>query len=210
MRTVRAELAKLRAKHPKLGEFKWIYVTGKTPLTAYGDLVDLFFHSPAAQYLSFNCIVVRRADDPSDRMKKLGKDVGFYKTYFTLLRYRLAGDNHVRLDHRSSPRAHPEADVARCLNAIAKRDGLAFKVLSCAAPCSKSEDLLQLADVLCGAVAWAWNGKPSTCGAKPALHQHICNHLKWATLENRETALAAVKFNVWRYRPKKKAGAPTT
>ena len=106
--------------------------------------------------------------------------IGFYKAYFTLLRYRLAGDNHVRLDHRTSPRSHPEGDVGRCLNAIAKRDRLAFRVLLCTAPSSKSEDLLQLADIFCGAVGWAWNGMDSICGAKPILHERICKHLKWA------------------------------
>ena len=179
-----------------------LQVSAKAPLTAYSDLVDLFFQSDAARFLAFKCLVVRRSDDPSDSLPKLDKD-------YRLLQGVLHA-SAVPLDHRTSPRSHPEGDVGRCLNAIAKRDRLAFRVLLCTAPSSKSEDLLQLADIFCGAVGWAWNGMDSICGAKPILHERICKHLKWATLEKRATGLAAEKLNVWLYRPRpaNKAGRP--
>ena len=102
---MRAEFRQLRTKHPGISELKWSRVSGKQPYTVYTDLVDLFSKSPAAPFLEFKCIVVRRSDDPSDILDKHEKDVGFYKAYYTLLRWRLAGgsDNHILVDKRQGP-----------------------------------------------------------------------------------------------------------
>jgi hypothetical protein len=205
LRDVRAAFTDLRRRHPTITEMKWSYVTGKTPLTIYTDLITLFFHSPVSHLLSFKCLVVHRGEDPSRKLGKVGMDVGFYKAYFTFLKWRLApgSTNHLRLDKKSSPRPSPEDDLAYCLNcARTPQRGDPFVVASCLAVSSKSEDLVQLADVLCGAVGWAWNGMQSTCGAKPILHQQIVTALGWPTLANRQTSGAATKFNVWRYRPR--------
>lgn len=204
---VRATFAELRAKHPTFREFKWSYVTGRVPLTAYVDLIDLFFRSDVAPLLTFNCLVVHRHDDISRLTDKEGKDVGFFKAYWLLLYYRLGrgSDNHLVIDERSSPRAGPEHDLARCLNSASLRDmpRQPFRVLSSRMKRSHDEDLLQLADVLCGAVGWAYNGMRSTCGAKPILHTMIANCLKVPTLRGYSTAATRPKFNVWLYQPKK-------
>lgn len=203
MRTVRAVFQQLRAVHPSIGEYKWTYVTGRQPLTAYCDLVDLFFDSPAAEFLSFKCIVIRHDHDRSGALDKVGRDLGFYKAYFTLLSWRLApgSTNHIRLDRRSSPRADPEAELARCLNAAATRDmSSPFSVDSCRGVSSKAEDLIQLADVLCGLVGWAWNGQQSTCGAKPIFHKLVCKKLNRISIKC-TTPASSKKFNVWQYTP---------
>lgn len=203
MRDVRAALKGLRAKHPTIGELKWSYVTGKQPFTVYVDLMNLFFDSPVAKLLSFNCILVERGDDPARNLDKIGKDLGFYKAYYTLLHWRLAhgSHNYISLDERSSPRAHCEDELMSCLNnASASRHDSPYTVVTCRGVRSKHEDLIQLADVLCGVVGWAWNGMASTCGAKTGLHAHITKALGWATLRT-STSGRATKFNVWRYRP---------
>lgn len=207
MRAVRGAFRELRERHPTIRELKWEYVTGTAPMTVYRELIDLFFSSPVADLLSFKCLVVQRGDDASRTLDKVGKDIGFYKAYYTLLRHRLAAGstNHVRLDGRSGPRSDAEGELAKCLNnASASQMWTPFTVASCAAVSSKSEDLIQLADVLCGAVGWAWNGMQSTCGAKPLLHAQITTALRWSTLVSRETGRAEPKFNVWRYRPQGK------
>lgn len=79
-----------------------------------------------------------------------------------------------------------------------------YHVLSCVAVRSHAEDLVQLADILCGVVGWSWNAMKSASNAKPQFHQYVCNRLRTPTLANWETPQRAVPFNVWRYRPKKK------
>ncbi|MFL5561290.1 MAG: hypothetical protein ACJ79K_07450 [Gemmatimonadaceae bacterium] len=185
---------------------KWSYVTGREPYRWYYDLIDLFFSGPAAPALSFKCIVIASADDPSKPLGKIGRDEGFYKAYYTFLRHRLAKGHeyHVRLDEKPSPRAEPEALLGEYLNKAAQGDPNGAKVLTCKGMCSKTDDLLQLADVLCGCLGWAWNGRQSTCGAKPLLEAYIAKAGGFADMGNCETSSSAAKFNVWRYRPKRK------
>lgn len=206
MRLVRTAFKDLRAKHPKMGEFKWEYVTGKAPLRAYSDLIDLFFSSEAGRLLCFKSLVVARADDASLGSGKHERDLGFYKAYFVLLRYRLwtGADHHVRLDEKSGPRAAAAAELMQCLNRAATRDLKApYRVLTCRHESSKNEDLLQLADVLCGALGWAWNGRKSTCGAKPILHDQIAAYVGVKSLDRYSTWGSAPKYNVWHFQPRK-------
>jgi hypothetical protein len=207
LRDVRAAFAAFRTKHAKYGEMKWTDVKGKQPYTLYVDLVDLFFTSSVAKHLSFKCLVVAKGDDPSRGSGKIGRDLGFYKAYYTLLRHRIERGSHchITLDERSSPRADCESDLMSCLNTASARDhDRPYTVKTCRGVSSKADDLIQLADVLCGAVGWAWNGMRSTCVAKPALHAQIVAGLGWRTLERQSTTPGHAKFNVWHYQPRKR------
>jgi hypothetical protein len=108
------------------------------------------------------------------------------------------------VDEKPSPRPEPEAELGRCLNSAGQYEPIPWRVLSCRSMVSQQEDLIQLADVLCGALGWAWNGKQSTCGAKPILADQIASGLGWDVLEGKETYRGERKFNVWRYRPRMK------
>jgi hypothetical protein len=175
-------------------------------MTAYCDLIDLFYHSDVAPVLSFRCLVVAKSDDVSQTAGKTEKDLGFFKAYYTLLSKRLkpGTDNHITIDERTSPRPRAVEELGERLNWTGGREKPPFRVASCKMARSKDDDLLQLADVLCGAVAWAYNGMQSTCGAKPILHERMCRAMNWITLEKCETDAKAPKFNVWPYRPRKR------
>ena len=205
MRVIRAELARVRNAHPRTQEFKWNSVRGKRRRHAYHDFAQVFFNGPAAAFLSFKCLVVHRNNDPSSVLDSEGRNLGFYKAYHTLLKYRLEPGNRyrIRLDRRTGPRVDPEAEVADHLNKSCCGWEPPAEVLSCVGVESHTEDLVQMADLLCGAVGWAWNGRRSGPPAKVILAQDIAASLKWKEL-TRETAGSATKFNVWRYRPKRK------
>jgi hypothetical protein len=88
-----------------------------------------------------------------------------------------------------------------------------FSVLTCVTEHSHKEDLLQMADIFCGVVGWSWNAMKSTRPAKQALHDHLCEKMKWGRLGKVTTSKSAKPFNVWRYTPKpkkKEVGASTT
>lgn len=203
IRKVREAMRELRAKHPKAREFKWSEVHGREPYRSYADLVSIFFQGTAAQHLSFKCLVVRKQDDRSRTNDKSGRDLGFYKAYHLLLKHRLRPGcrYRIRLDKRTGPRRDAEQSVADCLNAEMRWWNPPSEVKSCVGICSKSDDLMQMADILCGAVAWDWNGRKSLAPAKVALADQIIAALEWPDLA-RETNGTAEKFNVWRYRPR--------
>lgn len=213
MPKVRAALKALRDRHPKLvdaegrpHELKWTKVTGKQPLSIYTQLIDLFCIGPAAKFLRFNCYVTAREVDPNRFADEATKELGFYKAYYTFLLWRVqwGHDYHIRLDRRDSPLSEPEKEVGRRLASAGKSEAIPWKILSCDACDSKGDDIMQLADVLCGAVAWAWNDKQSTCDAKAKLYEHILIRLKWRgrsrTLK-RQTRSGNSKFDIWKYRP---------
>ena len=202
---VRSALAKVRAEHPKVREFKWSSIRGKRPRRSYHDLVKVFFEGPAANHLAFKCLVVHKDDDSSQVLDSHGRDLGFYKAYHLLLKYRLEEGcrYRIRLDKRTGPRPNAEQQVAECLNAECCHWTPPAEVLSCVGLESHMDDLMQLADVLCGAVGWEWNCRPSVAPAKVALAEYVARQLRWKDMK-RETAGSAAKFNVWRYRPKKK------
>lgn len=202
MRAVRAEMTELRKRHPRFGEFKWKRNSGSKLMTAYCQLVDIFFNSAVADSLRFNCMVIRNSDDRGDRDGAAGRDASFYKSYYLLLHHRMAPDavHHVRLDHRSSVEKDPERTLMECVNSAGWKLGAHdTRVMSCRSQDSKDEDLLQLADVLCGCVGWAWNGRDTSSAAKSGLESHICAYLGWPTLHMRSTHAKAPKFNVWKY-----------
>lgn len=206
MRAIRATFRELRAKHPAVDEIKWNKVRGKKPGPIYNDVVEMFFNSPVAPLLTFNCLVVAEDDDISAGTGAVGRDVGFYKAYYILLKHRLqSGTNHhVRIDEKGGPRLAPVEELRDCLRSVSLRERLGFSVESCLPDRSIDEDIMQLADLLSGAVGWAWNGMGTTCGAKPLLHNHICRYLPVNSLSGYATAKVAPKFNVWRFRPHKK------
>lgn len=204
LRTVRQEFARLRRQHPGMRELGWSCISGRKLFTVYRDLTELFFASEAAQYLSFNCIVVQKHEDPSYSLNREGRDQGFYKAYWTLLTHRLkAGcDHHVRLDEKTSPSPRPAEVLRRALNGTARAQG---QVLSCHQISSAKEDILQLADVLCGAVGWIWNGRSTTSPAKREMGELLASHLPWwRSSAPIESSKYESKFNVWRYRPRAK------
>lgn len=206
LREVRAAFRDLRGQHPKAGELRWGKVDGKVPWQAYYDLIDLFTVGPAARHLTFKCIVVDREDDASHRHGVRERDLGFYKTYWTLLSHRLRPSctYHIRLDRRSSPRSRePEQELQARLNKTGFERGALWDVATCRGECSKQEDLLQLADVLCGVIGWAWNDRRSTCAAKPLLEKHIAQRLNFPHM-GISTSMSATKVNIWKYLPKRR------
>jgi hypothetical protein len=124
------------------------------------------------------------------------------KTFFVLFKNRLppGSTSIIALDERPGLRPGAEEQLRSCLNGAGARVSPSFTVTGCYAVCSRSEDLVQLADLLCGAVAWDWNGRPPRNGAKQQAHGLICKHLGSTTL-HRET-YRDPKFGIWRYRPR--------
>lgn len=205
MTVVRTELARIRSEYRTgggHGEIKWSGIRGKRLRPRVAGLLKMFFEGPAAAYLRFDCIVVQHSEDQTYGTCAETRDLGVYKTFFVLLKNRLpsGSSSTIVLDERPGLRVGAEEQLRECLNAAGARSAPPFAVSACLAADSRMEDLIQLTDLLCGAVAWDWNGRPARVKAKHQLHGLICQKLGCTTLR-RET-YRDPKFGLWRYRPR--------
>jgi hypothetical protein len=200
----RAVFTSFRARHPALSEFKWEYVSGSKPLGAYEQLVDLFLEDRVAAGMGFMCMVSALAEDPNRHSDKVGRDLGFWKAYYTFLANRMEpGCSYNIVVHRKDgPRPNAVAELERYLKYFAASLTPPSHVLSCKSYAAKEHTLLQLADVLSGAVGWEWNAhnrQPNASNAKRLLHGRIVGGLRGRSLK-RITRASERQFNVWRWK----------
>jgi hypothetical protein len=201
MEVVRGELARLSPAPRRKGELKWRGLRGNRLRYRPQGFINLFFEGLARQFLSFDCIVVRHGADQAYGASAATRDLAVYKTWYTLLNNRLpAGSNSIiTLDERRI-RPGAEGELRTCLNYAGAWRSPAFTVTACHAVSSHSEELIQLTDLLCGAVAWDWNGRPHRNKAKRDAHKLICDHLGKNTL--RRATFRDPKFGIWLYQPR--------
>lgn len=171
--TAGANETMLACRPPELNEFgelKWIKVsTAKFP--AYRRVIEAFFRNPMLRPLEFHAVIIDTSRLNHRKFNQGDREIGFSKEIFQLCRKigRLyPGTFHVYLDRRETTET-PEK-VRLILNRSAKRDGdkrdWPFRRMQFRN--SKAVPLLQLADIFCGAIAYALNGHALVPGASPA------------------------------------------
>lgn len=150
----------LQARHAARGEFGWSKVApGKADF--FAELIALFLDEPS---LRFRCLVTDRTALKHDLFNDGDKELGFYKLYYQMLVHWLQPGNvyHVYLDWQRNAGQERFADLRQILGR--KLSGRAK--LACLEPVSSHEQpLVQLTDLLIGAVGYAWNQR-STSEAK--------------------------------------------
>jgi len=146
------DLHLLQARHSARGEFGWNKVApGKAAF--FEDLTRLFLDRPE---LRFRCLVADRSQFKHDEFNDGDKELGFYKLYYQTLVHWLEPGNtyHIYLDWQQNACQARFADLREILGR--KLSGRAK--LACLEPASSHElPLLQLTDLLIGAVGYAWN-----------------------------------------------------
>jgi hypothetical protein len=196
---IRAEIDQLRYQTNLYGELKWKKVS-QTKLSVYQGFVDIFMRQP----LVFNCIVVDVTTLDHSTFNRGDDELGFYKFYYLLIsRKLLPGRNYlVFTDHRSN-RKSSRLEVLKIVTnrwwAKQHSQPGAAPVRAVEARDSKQEDLIQLGDVLLGAVGYTWNGRQSS-PAKMALISYIQQKLGGMPL-HRATPANRQKFNIWHWQP---------
>jgi hypothetical protein len=147
----------LQAKHAARGEFGWSKVApGKAAF--FHELIELFVLQPE---LRFRCLVADRGQFKHEEFNDGDKELGFYKLYYQTLVHWLEPGNiyHVYLDWQQNACQERFADLRQILGR--KLSGRAK--LACLEPASSHElPLLQLTDLLIGAVGYAWNRRTAS------------------------------------------------
>lgn len=205
---LRRELERLRAMHGWLnprGEWKWVKTAGSRPHPAYLDLIRLAAHAAAEDRIAFRALAV------PVRLKRwvhtgTTARLDHYTTWLMLLRrYTLPGCRHlVRLDSRTD--LHGESLGALC-DALNVDSRTAFGE-NCYAAVeareSRADDLIQLADVLTGAVGWHLSRQHLKVGAsasKSAVAGELCRALGLADLASCREAKPYPAWEVLEWRP---------
>jgi hypothetical protein len=186
------------------GEMKWNKMSGRKCHEAYARLIRTFFELP----INFACIVVDTQNPGPNRGDDWELDL--YKTLYWLLFKRASPSlqYEVVLDERTNREGDRLSVLHGALNATMRRehayDGNCFqRVLA-----RKSHDdvLLQLADVLLGAVSFhrnGWHRKPKASGAKCAAAQQIAEVVNPHFGVLQHTAATKTKFNIWCWDPQR-------
>jgi hypothetical protein len=142
-------------------ELKWSKVKRKN-LPMYTDVSRLFFSLNKLQMLHYYCLVIDNSKMDHETYNEGDKEIGFNKMIFTLLykfarTYRSNSLFYVYLDDRTT--AHTPENMRRMLNARVDRDlRLGYQPYRvCQFRKSHESRLIQITDIITGAIAYATN-----------------------------------------------------
>lgn len=192
----------IRRKELPGSELKWTKVS-LAKLEAYQQIVDQFFIGEwYGGPVEFHCLVVEMARRNEHAFNSGNREIGFNKEIYQLLMKfgRLYGDClfHVYPDKRETNT--PLDEIRLMLNRGIKKKGdqrdWPFRRLHFRG--SHDEPLLQLTDLLIGAVAFHLNGHRKVAGASPAkcwLSDYILD--KARVLDPARDTAVKGKFTIW-------------
>lgn len=182
----------LQEKYKIFGEFKWKTVT-PSKYSFYEELIDLFFNYNNS--MRFRCVVIDATKVDMDTYNNSDSELGFYKFYYQLLTYWINNKNQYKIYtdykvNRKNDRLNELKDVlnnkVRSLNTVQLIQAIN----------SKESLLLQLEDVLMGAVAYKYNYRDAgTAIAKNKLIKKIEEILDAKITDNNKYNS---KFNIFK------------
>lgn len=204
---------------------KWSNVPTKSSskyFCFYKELIDLFFEYNERGIMNFRTIVAGPDYIMNHSVHHSGDyEEGFYKLYYYLIQNTLSVDHYYHLRVAQRPVGKKQhnvdekqrlSDLKNSLNNEMRRKyanaGIYFSrdhVLSIQARPAKERVLIQLADILTGAVGYHWHGehtKPDASEGKLSLSRYISDKLGRPDL-NFVTPPSDKTFNIFRIRPGK-------
>jgi hypothetical protein len=186
-------------------ELKWTKVSNQK-LTEYKALIDLFFSFSRAFY--FKAIVVDTQEIDHSRYNKNDAELGFYKLMYQFLLHSFGSElRHgdrciIFLDQRTTSRYKLSTLCAVLNNGLRKKYRFPYgPVRNIQAVDSKDSDLVQVADILMGAIGYEMNGAHTRTGAKRAkvfLAEYIAEKSGLLNLQQ-PTPRSYRQFSIWHF-----------
>lgn len=208
-----ANIDAYRLLHNMHSELKWSKVSNQK-IDEYKALVELFFAMNNANVLHFHAIVFDSHQVDFKRIREDGHDSDkvLSRLYYQLVVHKFAklypSDSGmcVCLDHRNS--STPLEDLRRMINATLARDHAIphNPVKQLISQDSCDDDLLQLNDVILGAVCAARNGKHLLAEYRPAKRELAALVLEKSGLQSFEmnSPRGVERFTIWNFQTRSK------
>ncbi len=190
-------------------ELKWSKVSIQK-LSEYKTFIDYFFALNNADRIHFHCMIVDNHQVNHRKFNQNNPELGFYKFYYQLLLHAF-GRRYCKTDHEARFIVHLDERTTKykletlkvILNrGIMKKYGIGWNPFRSIEPGdSKQSNLLQVDDLLIGAVGYQKNSYNLIAGAKQAkidLAEHIATtaglpDLRADTLANNK------RFTIWNF-----------
>jgi len=179
----------IREEKETYGEAKWNAVC-PSKLPFYLSLIDFFFEQ--GDDLRFRCIVIDSKEINLTKYHDADQELGFYKFCYQLLKNWIEDFNsyYIFVDCKTNRIPFRLQTLQKYL----RQSNLLAKVMTVQALPSNQVDLIQLADVVLGAVGAKFNGN-ITSSAKLAVIERIETHLGHPIIP---TSRAVKKFNIFK------------
>lgn len=194
------------ARLPELpnGELKWGKVS-KSKYVAYRRYADTFFDSASLDRAKFDTLVVNTSQLDHNRFNEGSRDIGFNKELYNLAtkcaRLQRTGLFHLYPDYRDTNQRPEELRNILNYGRHKNGDGRDWPFRRCQFRDSAKTPLLQLVDVLLGALAYGVNKHYEQDNASPSkrdLARHILRRAGIKDLQ-RDTTTDG-KYTVWHRR----------
>jgi hypothetical protein len=212
LRLVNQTLQKFRDEERMHAELKWTKVTSQK-LNEYRRFVDYFFALNNNDKLHFHAIIFDNSQIDHNTFSQGDKEIGFQKFYYQFLLQCFGRNYHenpvgeknefiVHPDRRSSKYSLEQLRTILNLGMRRKFGVNRNCFLSIEPLNSKSSDLLQLADIILGAIGFQKNGWDliaNTRVAKIELAAHIASQAGLRDLKD-DTRYGRLRFKIWNFR----------
>ncbi len=206
---VYASMAKYRDDHKMRSELKWSKVSNQK-LEEYMALVDLFFALNNTNHIQFHAVIFDSHQANNAKYNNGDQDIGLSKLYYDLLLHKFVkrcgktGSLFACLDRRNSSTSLD--DLRRMLNATAARDCGVFHspLRQLISRDSKTDCVLQMNDVILGAVCSIRNGRHLLAGtrqAKRELAKYVLDKSGVQSYDS-DTPREMNRFTIWNKRPR--------
>lgn len=188
--TIKLNIKKLKEEYSVYGELKWGNVS-ENKLEMYLQLIEMFFNFDD---IYFRTVVIDAQDVDNDTFNESDHELGYYKFYYQLIKHWIdPKDKHyIFTDYKTNKDKFRLQELKRILNN--STNSACIDIIQSID--SKESLLLQLQNVLMGAVGYKFNyGNDAKSFAKMEVVKRIETHLRHEILPTSKTNM---KFNVFK------------
>ena len=198
---IRDELKSIRLDCRLGAEMKWGKISHKM-LAPYFRFVQAFFNHYA---ITFKCIVIDTHILDYKKYSNGDKELGFYKFYFNLISRNICvpTNSYWLYTDELNTRKPTRLDTLQIVtNRWCKKNRNCEPLKKVEPRNSAKEDLIQMADLLLGAVGHDWNCS-SINKSKALFAKYVASNLGRNDLHFRSTP-SERKLNIWCWQPRKR------